>query len=97
MGFHVSLCKTGAEKALAAALEQSRERVSTALTEKEDYLAAYATLAELRPVVDRFFDDVMVMDPDPALRDNRLALLRSLQELFAPLADFSKLQVEKTA
>ncbi len=97
VGFHASLCKTPAEKALAAALEQSRERVSTALTEKEDYLAAYATLAELRPVVDRFFDEVMVMDPDAALRDNRLALLRALHELFAPLADFSRLQVEKTA
>jgi glycyl-tRNA synthetase beta chain len=48
-------------------------------------------------VVDRFFDEVMVMDPDPAQRDNRLALLRALHELFAPLADFSKLQVEKTA
>jgi glycyl-tRNA synthetase beta subunit len=40
---------------------------------------------------------VMVMDPDAAQRDNRLALLRSLHELFAPLADFSRLQVEKTA
>jgi len=97
VGFHQKLCSMPAEKALAAALEQSRERVSTALAEKEDYLAAYAALAELRPVVDRFFDEVMVMDPDAAQRDNRLALLRSLHELFAPLADFSRLQVEKTA
>jgi glycyl-tRNA synthetase beta chain len=97
VGFHPKLCSMPAEKALAAALERSRERVSTALSEKEDYLAAYAALAELRPVVDRFFDDVMVMDRDTAQRDNRLALLRSLHELFAPLADFSRLQVEKTA
>jgi len=97
VGFHQKLCSMPAERALAAALEQSRERVSTALAEKEDYLAAYAALAELRPVVDRFFDEVMVMDPDAAQRDNRLALLRSLHELFAPLADFSRLQVEKTA
>ena len=47
--------------------------------------------------VARFFDDVMVMDPDPLLRDNRLALLRSLHELFSPLADFSRLQVEKSS
>ena len=67
------------------------------MAEKEDYLAAYAALAELRPVVDRFFDEVMVMDPDAAQRDNRLALLRALQELFAPLADFSRLQVEKSS
>ncbi len=97
VGFQQKLCALPAEKALAAALEQSRDRVSTALAEKEDYLAAYAALAELRPVVDPFFDEVMVMDPDAALRDNRLALLRSLHELFAPLADFSRLQVEKTA
>ena len=97
VGFHAALCKTGSEQALFAALEQSRARVSGALAEKEDYLAAYAALAELRPVVDRFFDDVMVMDTDTAQRDNRLALLRSLHELFAPLADFSRLQVEKTA
>jgi len=97
VGFHERLCKTPSEKALAAALEQSRARVSAALAEKEDYLAAYAALAELRPVVDRFFDEVMVMDPDAAQRDNRLALLRALHELFAPLADFSRLQVEKSS
>jgi glycyl-tRNA synthetase beta chain len=97
VGFHRSLCKIPAEKVLAAALDRSRERVSTALAEKEDYLAAYAALAELRPVVDRFFEEVMVMDPDPVQRDNRLALLRALHEIFAPLADFSKLQVENTA
>ena len=47
--------------------------------------------------MDKFFDDVMVMDPDPAQRDNRLALLRALHELFSPLADFSRLQVEKSS
>jgi glycyl-tRNA synthetase beta chain len=97
VGFQARLCKMPAEQALAAALEQSRARVSGALADKEDYLAAYAALAELRPVVDRFFDDVMVMDPDAQQRDNRLALLRSLHELFAPLADFSRLQVEKSS
>ena len=39
----------------------------------------------------------MVMHEDPGIRDNRLALLRSLHELFSPLADFSRLQVERTA
>jgi glycyl-tRNA synthetase beta subunit len=48
-------------------------------------------------VLDRFFTEVLVMDPDRVLRDNRLALLRSLHELFAPLADFSRLQVEKSS
>ena len=97
VGFQPKLCKMPAEQALAATLEQSRSRVSAALADKEDYLAAYAALAELRPVVDRFFDEVMVMDPDAAQRDNRLALLRALHELFSPLADFTRLQLEKTA
>jgi glycyl-tRNA synthetase beta chain len=84
------------EAALAEALSRSQDQVGTAL-EDEKYLAAYGVLAELRPAVDRFFDDVMVMHQDPRIRDNRLALLRSLQELFSPLADFSRLQVERPA
>jgi len=97
MGFSPDKLREPAERALAEALQKGRERVQAAISDKEDYLGAYAVLAELRPVVDRFFDGVMVMDPDPSLRDNRLALLRSLHELFSPLADFSRLQVEKSA
>ncbi|HYZ90597.1 MAG TPA: glycine--tRNA ligase subunit beta [Myxococcales bacterium] len=83
-----------AEAALADALERSRTKVTEAL-EAENYLAAYAVLAELRPAVDAFFDKVLVMHQDDRVRDNRLALLRSLHELFSPLADFGKLQVER--
>jgi len=83
------------ETALAEALSRSRDQVGEAL-EDESYLSAYAVLAELRPAVDRFFDEVMVMHEDAKIRDNRLALLRSLHELFSPLADFSRLQVERT-
>lgn len=83
-----------AEAALADALELSRTKVTEAL-ESENYLAAYAVLAELRPAVDAFFDKVLVMHQDERVRDNRLALLRSLHELFSPLADFGKLQVER--
>jgi glycyl-tRNA synthetase beta chain len=92
-----ALAKLPAEQSLLQALEQSRDRLSVALDEGEDYPAAYAALADLRPAVDAFFDGVMVMDPDPAQRDNRLALLRALHELFAPLADFARLQVDKSA
>jgi glycyl-tRNA synthetase beta chain len=99
MGFHASLIPIDsvAERELADAVSRSQSRVQTALSDAEDYLSAYAVLAELRPAVDLFFEKVMVMDPDARLRDNRLALLRALHELFAPLADFSKLQVEKSA
>jgi glycyl-tRNA synthetase beta chain len=97
IGLDASLARKPAEQALHAAYDQSRDRLTAALGEREDYPAAYAALADLRPAVDAYFDDVMVMDPDPRLRDNRLALLRGLQELFAPLADFSRLQVDKSA
>ncbi len=56
-----------------------------------DYAAALAELARLRPAVDTFFDEVMVMDPDPALRANRLAMLGTLRELFTGIADLSRL------
>jgi glycyl-tRNA synthetase beta chain len=94
VGFHESFIAEGAvaERELAQALSSGRERVHRALSEGEDYATAYAVLAELRPKVDRFFDDVMVMDPDPKQRDNRLALLRDLRDLFSPLADFARLQ-----
>ena len=84
-----------AEAALAEALERSRAKVTEAL-DAENYLAAYAVLAELRPAVDAFFDAVLVMHKDERVRDNRLALLRSLHELFSPLANFAKLQIERS-
>jgi glycyl-tRNA synthetase beta chain len=49
------------------------------------------TLAVLRKAVDDFFDSVLVMAEDPALRANRLALLRRLQSLFMHAADLSRL------
>jgi glycyl-tRNA synthetase beta chain len=55
------------------------------------YAAAFAALAQLRPAVDTFFDEVMVMDPDPLLRANRLAMLGTLRELFTGIADLSRL------
>lgn len=92
MAFHAALAKTPSELSLAEALAQARAVVETALGDREDFPAAYAALATLKPKVDAFFDEVMVMDPDPALRDNRLALLRALSELFAPLAELGRLQ-----
>jgi len=63
------------------------------LFDEGEYQAALERLAELRPVVDRFFDEVMVMAEDAALRRNRLALLRRLQGLFLAVADIAQLQV----
>ncbi len=97
VGLREELLRMPAEQALLAALDRSKVQVSRAFEETEEYGDAYAALAGLRPEVDKFFDEVMVMDPDPAQRDNRLALLRALHEVFAPLADFSRLQLTKSS
>ena len=61
------------------------------LMAKADYNAALTVLAELRPAVDAFFDNVMVMADDEAVRNNRLALLKQLHGLFIGIADISLL------
>jgi glycyl-tRNA synthetase beta chain len=80
-----------AERVLHDGAEVSRPRVRAAL-ERDDYEAALGELATLRPAVDRFFEAVMVMDSDLAVRENRLGLLRGIAELVLPVADLRKLQ-----
>ncbi len=80
-----------AEKALAERLA-GLEREVTPLFDARDYEPALTRLAGLREAVDRFFDDVMVMVDDQALRANRLALLAKLRNLFLRVADLSRLQ-----
>jgi glycyl-tRNA synthetase beta chain len=59
----------------------------------KNYTGALEAIASLRPQVDAFFDAVMVMDPDPALRTNRLALLAKVLDDFGGIADFSEIVV----
>lgn len=63
----------------------------TPLVERHDFAAALASLAELKQPVDDFFDSVMVMVDDQAVRTNRLALLQQLRNLFLQIADISLL------
>lgn len=49
-------------------------------------------LSELAPVIAKFFNDVLVMDPDPKIKENRLALLQKCQEFFMQVGDFSLLK-----
>lgn len=70
----------------------TKTRQVTPLIEQFDYEATLAALAELRESVDQFFDKVMVMADDEAVKNNRLALLGSLNRLFLGVADISKLQ-----
>lgn len=87
----ISLCVEPAEKLLAAELALISQEV-TPLFDRRDYTPALARLAQLREAVDAFFDQVMVLTDDAALRRNRLALLRNLHELFLRAADLSRLQ-----
>lgn len=88
-----NLLQETAEKTLAEALQSSFNEV-TPLLEKKAYTEALSALAKLRAPVDAFFDDVMVMVDDAALRDNRLALLNELRGIFLEVADISYLVVK---
>ena len=81
-----------AEKDLYAQLIKLRKEVEPMLAERR-YENALTRLAGLREPVDRFFDDVLVMTDDADVRDNRLALLTELRELFLRTADLSRLQI----
>lgn len=85
-----SLLQVEAEKSLHAAIESIAARVESDVTGRR-YDAALSRLAGLRPAIDAFFTDVMVNDPDAALRANRLALVARIRGLFAGVADFSRL------
>ena len=88
---NLTACVEPAEKALAEAVLALRTEVQP-LIAKGDYTAVLDKLANLRAPVDSFFDNVMVNAEDPALRQNRLAILNTLQGLFLQVADISLLQ-----
>jgi glycyl-tRNA synthetase beta chain len=87
---NAALLQPGAEHALFEALQKVMHSVPGQIAAGE-YSAAFAALAALRAPVDAFFDGVMVMDNDAALRANRLAMLAALRDLFAGIADLSRL------
>jgi len=88
-----SLLRESSEKALFEALQEARSAVGPMLDDRE-YTAALTRLADLRKPVDQFFDDVMVMADDVAVRRNRLALLAALHEQFLNVADVSRLSIK---
>ncbi len=88
--------RESAERGLYERMTQARERLD-GLVGRRDYAEALRTLAALRPPIDEFFEQVMVMDRDPALRRNRVGLLRALAEMFLSLADFSEVVLEGEA
>ena len=84
-------CVESAEKNLAEAVLVLQTEVQP-LIAKGEYTAVLDKLANLRTPVDNFFDNVMVNAEDPTLRQNRLAILNTLQGLFLQVADISLLQ-----
>jgi glycyl-tRNA synthetase beta chain len=79
----------GVEARLWNAFTERQDRLNSAL-DQHQYRDSFAVLAEIGPDVAAFFDrgGVMVMDPDPVLRENRLSLLQRIYEPFARIADF---------
>ena len=80
-----------AEAALHAAWRDAGRALERALADR-DFSAALQPLIDFRDPIDRFFEEVLVMDPDPDLQRNRLALCRDVSDLFGRLADFSRIR-----
>jgi glycyl-tRNA synthetase beta chain len=84
-----------AEKELAAAAERLAKDLDEA-TAAGDYDRALRAIATLAPVLDRFFVEVLVMDPDPEVRSNRLALLRRIGASVSRVAALTEMVIDRT-
>lgn len=88
-----SLLQQDEEKQLLYLFHKADSSVSKAVA-KKDYPTAIQILSSLRPAVDAFFDEVLVMVEDNKIKENRLMLLNQCVELFLKVADFSQLVFE---
>ncbi|MBS1150695.1 MAG: glycine--tRNA ligase subunit beta [Myxococcaceae bacterium] len=88
-----ALLKDPPEVALHAALEGVKGQVAAAVA-RDDYPTALGAMASLKPVVDTFFEKVMVMAEDKQLMSNRVRLLMDVAGLFNRVADFAQIQSE---
>lgn len=85
------LFQNAAEQALALAMTDTEGIVNERLA-GSDYDGALEAMAGLKPFIDAFFDSVLVMDKDEAVKRNRLAILTRIRALFMAVADFRKIQ-----
>lgn len=76
------------EKILYEIYKESKPKIEE-LIKQNKYLPACSTILEMKPVIDDFFEKVLVMAEEPELKENRLALLQRLDELLSQIADFS--------
>jgi glycyl-tRNA synthetase beta chain len=88
---NASLFVADEEKQLAGAITDVKREAGDAVA-KENFEAAMAAMAKLRPAVDAFFDKVKVNDDDAKVRENRLKLLNEIRAATRAVADFSKIQ-----
>ena len=89
-----ALFREKAETELARQLDKIGAHVRACFSDNH-YDKGFAALSELKQPVDSFFDEVMVMDPDAAIRNNRLALLTRIRELFLGAADLSFMSADR--
>lgn len=94
VSINTSLFQQDEEKTLAGLITDKRSRIDPLIKQRK-YTEALCSLADMRPVVDAFFDKVMVNAEDEKVRTNRHALLRELSGLFLNIADISHLVPEK--
>jgi glycyl-tRNA synthetase beta chain len=85
-----SLFAESAEQSLYQSFLKAKEKIGLYL-DKRDYPSALLEMTQMKKPIDDFFDGVMVMVEDEAVRNNRLALLDEIGKLFLRIADFSKL------
>jgi glycyl-tRNA synthetase beta chain len=84
-----------AEHALYDEIERRRPSIEAVLLRGDGYRDAFAEAARFKPSVDQFFKDVLVMAPDPGVREARLRLLKRLEGLILKLADISEIVPEE--
>jgi glycyl-tRNA synthetase beta chain len=88
--FSEGLLKEKEEKILSDVFKESKPRIDDLII-KRNYLQASSEMLEMKPIIDRFFDKILVMDENETLRKNRIALLQRIDELLSGVADFSLL------
>jgi glycyl-tRNA synthetase beta chain len=84
-----------AERQLFEEIQRREPVIAAAVSRGDGYRDAFAEAAKFKPAVDKFFDDVLVMAPDPQVRESRLRLLRRLEGLILKLADISEIVPEE--
>ena len=92
----LGLLEDGAETDLHASLQPIAVRVSECNASR-DYASSLRAIATLRPALDRYFDDVLVMAEDDAVRSNRLVFLAGMLRALSTIADFSLIEAEPAA